>query len=116
MTEPDDALRTHIDSFNAAVRGGGWTDFSATFADDAVMAFVGVPVGPYVGREAIAEAYRERPPVDTITVTSVRTLAPDTASALFRWDSGGTGSMTVRWFRGSVAELTVVFDEDGQAG
>ena len=111
MTQLDDALRTHIDLFNAAVRGGDWTDFVATFADDAVMMFVNVPAGPYVGREAIVEAYRTQPPDDTMTISSIRADAPDTASAQFRWDAGGTGTMTVRWFEGQVAELTVVFDE-----
>lgn len=111
MTELEDALRQHIDLFNAAVRGGEWTDFVSTFADDAVMMFVDVPSGPYVGREAIVEAYRQQPPDDTMTVTEIREEAPDAASAVFRWDRGGTGTMTIRWFEGQVAELTVAFDE-----
>lgn len=111
MTQLDDALRTHIDRFNAAVRSGDWTDFVATFADDAVMMFVNVPSGPYVGREAIVEAYRSQPPTDTMTIASVQTDTPDTASARFRWDAGGTGTMTARWDAGKVAELTVEFDD-----
>jgi steroid Delta-isomerase len=111
VTELDGALRQHIERFNAAVRSGDWTDFVATFSDDAVMMFVNVPAGPYVGREAIVEAYRAQPPTDTMTIAAIETETPDTASASFRWDAGGTGSITVRWDDGKVAELTVVFDD-----
>jgi ketosteroid isomerase-like protein len=111
VTELDGAMRTHIDLFNAAVRSGDWADFVGTFADDAVMMFVNVPAGPYVGREAIVEAYRSQPPTGTMTIDSVETETPDTASARFHWDAGGTGNMTVRWDDGQVAELTVEFDD-----
>jgi uncharacterized protein (TIGR02246 family) len=110
----DEELRSRVDDhcgqFNAAVRSGDFTAFVATFTPDAVMRFVNVPAGPYVGREAITEAYRGRPPTDTMTVTSVEALAPDTALVRFAWDAGGTGTMTVRWTGPRVAELTVSFD------
>ncbi|MEV4410370.1 nuclear transport factor 2 family protein [Catellatospora sp. NPDC049609] len=115
MTALDDALRAHVDLFNDAVRSGDWSGFLATFAEDAVMMFVNVPAGPYVGRDAIVEAYRLRPPDDTMTVTSVHADTPDTASARFRWDAGGTGTMTVHWSGAQVAELTVEFDEPDRA-
>ena len=38
---------------------------SSLFAPDGVLRFEGVPVGPFVGRAAIAAAYDERPPDDT---------------------------------------------------
>lgn len=115
MTELEDALRSHVDLFNAAVRSGEWSAFVATFAEDAVMMFVDAPAGPYVGREAIVDAYRTQPPDDTMTVTEIQEDAPDTASAKFRWDSGDTGTMTLRWVDGQVAELTVAFDENARA-
>lgn len=105
-----DAVLGHVDMFNAAVRSGDWSAFMATFADDAVMRFVSVPVGPYSGRAAIAAAYAERPPDDTMTLRTVEELGPETARAGFAWDAGGTGTLTVHWRHGQVADLTVAFD------
>jgi hypothetical protein len=73
------------------------------------MRFHGVPVGPYVGRPAIAEAYAARPPTDTMTVRDVESVG-DTDVVRFAWDAGGTGVLTVRWRDDRVAELTVRFD------
>jgi steroid Delta-isomerase len=42
------------------------------FAEDAELAFEGAPVGPFTGRDAIAAAYRDRPPDDTLAVLDVR--------------------------------------------
>ena len=115
MTELEDALTAHVGRFNAAVRSGDWTEFTTTFDDDAVMMFVDAPTGPYVGREAIAEAYRAQPPDGTMTITSIEVDPPDTASAVYRWESGDAGTMTIRWVDGKVAELTVAVDESARA-
>ena len=40
----------------------------AAFSADAEVMFDGIPVGPFVGREAIAEAYRAQPPDDEIVL------------------------------------------------
>jgi steroid Delta-isomerase len=40
----------------------------AAFSSDAELVFDGIPVGPFVGREAIAEAYRVQPPDDEIVL------------------------------------------------
>jgi steroid Delta-isomerase len=106
MSERVDA---HLASFNSAVRSNDFSAFVGTFAPDAVMRFVGVPAGPYQGREQIARAYGEQPPTDTMTARSVRTDG-DTDVVRFAWDAGGTGTMTVRWRDGQVADLTVAFD------
>ncbi|HEX6682733.1 MAG TPA: nuclear transport factor 2 family protein [Candidatus Limnocylindrales bacterium] len=105
----DEAVREHEKLFNDAVRAGDFTAFLATFAEDAVMSFDGVPVGPYKGREAIAEAYATRPPTDTMTVWSIEEAGPDTADVRFDWDAGGGGSMRVKWREGLVAALTIAF-------
>ncbi|NUT34441.1 MAG: SnoaL-like domain-containing protein [Hamadaea sp.] len=105
----DDAVQAHAALFNASVRRGDWAEFTATFTDDAVMRFVNVPAGPYEGRAAIAEAYAQRPPDDTMTLTAVEEIAPDTAEVAFAWDRGGRGSMRVVWREGLVADLTITF-------
>lgn len=98
----------HASGFNAAVRTGDFGPFLATFADDAVMRFVGVPAGPFVGRTQIAHAYASRPPTDTLTVVEVATNG-DVDVVRFQWSQGGTGTLTVRWQAGRVADLTVAF-------
>ncbi|WP_350275244.1 nuclear transport factor 2 family protein [Kribbella sp. HUAS MG21] len=100
----------HVDAFNQAVATGDWDGFAGRFAADASMTFAGVPVGPFHGRAAIAAAYREDPPTDTMTVLDVRTY-DGTDSARFRWTDGGTGTMELTWTPdGAVQALTVRFD------
>jgi steroid Delta-isomerase len=65
-------LEDHVERFNAGVRSGDFTRMLESFAPDATMAFEGVPVGPFVGRDAIAQAYRERPPDDLLDVLDSR--------------------------------------------
>ena len=106
-----DRVRAHAEGFNAAVRTGDFTAFTTTFRKDAVMRFVGVPAGPYLGRDAIAAGYAAQPPDDTLTVLSVSPLGGgDTDEVRFAWDRGGAGTMIVRWEDGLVADLTVTFE------
>ncbi|MGH3679059.1 MAG: nuclear transport factor 2 family protein [Natronosporangium sp.] len=102
-------VREHLAAFNTAQRSGDWQPFLAGFADDAVMSFAGVPAGPFRGRAAIAQAYAEQPPTDTMHAVSVRT-EQDTDLVRFAWDAGGTGTMTLRWRDGQLASLHVAFD------
>jgi steroid delta-isomerase len=103
--------RDHVDRFNAAVGSGDWAGFVTGFAPDAVMTFVGPPVGPFVGRAAIADAYATDPPDDTMDLLSVRELPGEPADIVaFRWTRGGTGTMTIRRRDGLVTSLTVTFD------
>jgi steroid Delta-isomerase len=96
----------HVEAFNLAVGTGDWDGFAGRFAVDATMRFVGVPVGPFEGRAAIAAAYRENPPGETMTL-----LDDGGERARFRWSGGGTGSMQLNWAPdGTVQVLTVSFD------
>lgn len=62
----------HVARFNAGVRSGDFGAMLEQFAEDAEMEFVGVPVGPFRGRDAIAQAYREQPPDDELDVLDRR--------------------------------------------
>ena len=74
------------------------------------MRFDGVPVGPFIGRNAIAAAYAAQPPSDTLTVTS-GISSGDVDRLRFTWDSSNaTGTMVMRWSDDLIAELTVTFD------
>ena len=53
-------------AFGEAVASGRWAAFAERFADDAEMEFVGVPVGPFSGRAAIAAAYEADPPREAL--------------------------------------------------
>jgi hypothetical protein len=99
----------HVAAFNEAVRTGYFSRFGERFTADAVMRFVGVPAGPYVGRTAIAAGYADSPPDDTLTVRSV-TSDGDADTVAFTWDRGGAGTMVLRWRDGLVADLTVSFE------
>jgi steroid delta-isomerase len=99
------AARDHIARFNDAVTSGDWTAFLDALHPDAVMTFIGPPVGPFRGRAAIAEAYAANPPDDTMRVVGV---LGDVVS--FEWSRGGTGTLTLGCRDGQVAELTVRFD------
>ena len=100
----------HVMAFNDAVRSGEWPFFAERFTDDATMRFVGVPIGPFKGRDAITAAYLSQPPTATLTVQRVRS-DDDSDLIWFRWDDGGTGSMTIRWRSHLIAELSVAFDD-----
>ena len=61
-------LESEVAAFNEGVRTGDWSSLVALFAEDAELEFEGIPVGPFRGRDAIAEAYRAMPPDDEIVL------------------------------------------------
>jgi steroid Delta-isomerase len=103
-------LERHIELFNAAVVSGNYDQFVATFAEDAVMRFDDFPIGPYVGRGAIADAYATQPPSDTMALIGMQVVGRDAVTAGFEWDAGGTGHIYLRFKRGKVVELSIGFD------
>jgi steroid Delta-isomerase len=104
-----DRAAKHVAAFNATVRSGEWAEFAGRFTADATMRFVGVPVGPFTGREEIAAGCASQPPSDTLTV--VRAVSSTDVDELwFAWDSSGaTGTMTLRWNGDLIDELSVAF-------
>jgi hypothetical protein len=70
-------LDRHLERFNAAIRTGDWAPMLELFTTDAALVFEGVPVGPFVGREAIEAAYRESPPDDEIDALGRPVPGPD---------------------------------------
>jgi steroid delta-isomerase len=105
-------LDEHVERFNAGVRTGDFAPMLEPFADDAEMAFEGVPVGPFIGREAIAAAYRERPPDDELDALDVRREG-DTFVAGYAWRCepdvrAGELRLTVAGDR--ITRLVVTFD------
>jgi steroid delta-isomerase len=74
-------LDRHVAGFNEGVRTGDWSAMLEQLAEDAELEFVGIPVGPFVGKDAIAEAYRAQPPDDELVV--LEQLGED--AAVYAW-------------------------------
>jgi steroid delta-isomerase len=110
--EAMNVFQQHVERFNAGVRSGDFGPMLEQLADDAEMTFEGVPVGPFVGRDAIAEAYRERPPDDELDVLDTRREG-DTLIAGYAWRRApdvraGELRLTVDVDR--ISRLVVTFD------
>jgi steroid delta-isomerase len=102
-------LERHVELFNEAVRTGDYGPFLETFSERAVMRFDNVPMGPFHGLSAIAEAYATEPPTDTMALTAMEEIGGDGVRALFEWDAGGTGQLFLRWDDEKVVELAITF-------
>jgi hypothetical protein len=107
-----DLLRAHIERFNAGVRTGDWEPMVGGFHADAEMEFRGVPVGPFVGRDAIADAYREQPPDDELRLLEERQVE-GRIEARYAWLAEphiAAGEMILTPEDGSIRKLVVTFD------
>ncbi len=106
-------LVEHVERFNEAVRTGDFEPMVAAFAENGELHFEGVPVGPFVGRDAIAAAYRERPPDDEVELGRTEERDDGTLVARYAWlaDEGReAGEMRLTPSEGRIAKLVVTFD------
>lgn|SRR5262245_36764740 len=105
-------LDDHVQRFNAGVRSGDFAPMLENFAEDATMAFEGVPVGPFAGRDAIAQAYRDQPPDDELDVLDTRHEG-DTLIAGYAWrrePAKRAGELRLEILDGRISSLVVTFD------
>jgi RimJ/RimL family protein N-acetyltransferase len=65
-----DLLYEYVARLNQGVRTGDWEALGELLTDDALLAFDGIDVGPFAGRDAIVAAYVGRPPDDEVRVLS----------------------------------------------
>ena len=94
------------------MRTGDWEPMLARFDDDAEMEFRGVPVGPFNGRVAIAEAYRAQPPDDELRVLEDREREGRT-EARYAWlaePDVPAGELLLVAEDGLIHELVITFD------
>jgi len=126
VTEADDApvpevldrvadtalLHRHVKLFNEGVRSGNFEPMLSQFSDDADLVFEGVPVGPFHGRSAILDAYRQQPPDDEIDLLEVRPHATEIeADYAWRRDGGQrAGRMIVEPAARQIKRLVVTFE------
>jgi SnoaL-like domain len=107
-----DLLHDHVDRFNAGVRTGDWEPMVAGLTEDGEMEFRGVPVGPFVGRDAIAAAYREQPPDDELAILEER-VANGRIEARYAWSAEpavAAGELFLTSRDGLISKLVVTFD------
>jgi steroid delta-isomerase len=94
------------------VRSGDFGPLVEEFADNAELAFEGVPVGPFRGKEAIARAYAERPPDDEIEILRTRESGEDLIVVDYAWRAdpkARAGAMIFRLRDGKIDRLLVTF-------
>ena len=103
-------VQRHVEALNTAVRDGRWPNFAERFTPNARMRFVGVPAGPFTGRDAIAAAYAQQPPTELLQALRVETDG-DVDVVGFAWASGSVGTMRLEWAGDLVAVLEVSFDD-----
>jgi RimJ/RimL family protein N-acetyltransferase len=106
-------LHEYVGDHNECVRTSDWSALGEWFAEDADLVFDGVPVGPFEGRDAIAAAYRERPPDDRVLTFRVETAAED-VTALYGWlarPDAVAGRMVLTPDGERIGRLRVTFEE-----
>lgn len=105
-------LDTHVARFNEGVRSGDFAPMLEGFADDAELAFEGVPVGPFRGKPAIAQAYSEQPPDDEIEILRTRESGTELIVVDYAWRAEPktrAGTMIFRLRDGKIDRLVVTF-------
>ena len=108
----EDLLRSHVERFNEGVRSGDYGPMLEQFAEDAELAFEGVPVGPFRGRPAIAQAYVDRPPDDEILILRTRESGDDLVVADYAWraePAARAGTLILRLRDAEISRLLVTF-------
>jgi steroid Delta-isomerase len=103
-------LDRYVAGFNEGVRTGDWSAMLAPLADDAALEFAGIPVGPFYGRAAIAEAYRTQPPDDELVV--LKSLGE--SAVVYAWSRDSArpaGELHLTVSDGRVTRIRVLYEQ-----
>jgi steroid Delta-isomerase len=98
-------LEEHVERFNQGVLTGDFDPMVEAFSRDAELVFVGIPVGPFIGRDAIGEAYRAEPPDDEIVLLD--------SDGTYAWASEPevpAGQLFLSERDGEIAKLVIRYD------
>ncbi len=107
-------LHDYVMVHNDCVRTGDWNPLTGWFTEYAQLAFEGVPVGPFDGREAIAGAYDAQPPDDEVVIFATKANG-DEVVARYGWlkePSKQAGRMLLTPRDMKIEKLIVTFEED----
>ena len=99
-------LEREVEAFNEGVRTGDWAALASLFTEDGELEFVGIPVGPFHGRTAIAEAYRTQPPDDQIVL-----LDGGPRYAWLRDPERPAGELHLEERDGAIVRLRVLYEQ-----
>lgn len=103
-------LDDYVERFNAGVRSGEWEPMLELLVPNAELEFVGIPVGPFAGRDAIGEAYRVQPPDDELVLLD----RIDDTSAVYAWagePARPAGELHLEERDGSVVRIRVLYEQ-----
>jgi hypothetical protein len=95
----------YVDGFNVGVRTCDWSEMLALVHEDAELEFVGIPIGPFCGREAIGEAYRAQPPTNELVLLD---------GVKYAWSSEPArpaGELHLEERDGKVARIRVLYEQ-----
>jgi hypothetical protein len=109
-------LAGHVARFNAGVRSGDFGPMVDGFSEDAELVFEGIPVGPFRGREAIAAAYRTRPPDDEIELLDAEQDSQGRVVASYAWrrrPGVRAGALVLVPRGGRITRLVIHYGDDG---
>ena len=103
-------LSDYVERFNAGVRSGDWSSMLELVAPDAALEFVGIPVGPFAGREAIRDAYRVQPPDDELVLLEPR----GELGAVYAWakePERPAGELHLEEHDGAIVRIRVLYEQ-----
>lgn len=90
---------------NVGIRTGDWEPMLELLAEDCELEFVGIPVGPFHGRQAIGAAYRAQPPDDELV------LLDDRRYAWAREPERPAGELHLELRDGKVSRIRVLYEQ-----
>jgi RimJ/RimL family protein N-acetyltransferase len=102
-------VHEYVAAHNAGVRTGAWQLIGPYFHEHAELAFEGIPVGPFRGRDAIVEAYERQPPDDTVELFDVED-GTGTTTAGYAWTASPdvrAGELRLEHRDGRIARLVI---------
>jgi hypothetical protein len=90
---------------NHGIRTGEWEPMLALLTEDCELEFIGIPVGPFHGREAIGEAYRAQPPDDELV------MLDGTRYAWAKEPDRPAGELHLEERDGKIARIRVLYEQ-----
>jgi hypothetical protein len=108
VSDPERLLRAYIDAHNEGMTTGSFAALAALFADDGVLRFEGIPLGPFEGPAAIEGAFRDFPPDDELDLGTVE-VRDEWALGASQWRDSGerAGVARLRARGGRIDELII---------
>jgi hypothetical protein len=103
-------LSDYVERFNDGARTGEWAPMLELLAPDAELEFVGIPVGPFLGRDAVGEAYRTQPPDDELVLLDPR----GEHGAVYAWarePERAAGELHLEERDGLVTRIRVLYEQ-----